>query len=90
MSGTTLAACALANSVVTTTLYLSTTKVFSGARFGYVNSIISPAAAGAASTVISPLLTTAMHYGKEALYTKAVAAATFITITAAGAETKTA
>jgi hypothetical protein len=61
MSGTTLAACALANSVVTTTLYSSTSKVFSGARFGYVNSIITPSAATqpASSTAISPILTTA-------------------------------
>lgn len=47
MSGTTLTACALANAVVTTTLYSSTTKVFTGARFGYVNAIITPVVAAA-------------------------------------------
>ena len=33
MSGSTLAACALTVSAVTTTLYSSTTKVFTGGRF---------------------------------------------------------
>jgi hypothetical protein len=39
MSGTTLTACAIKNPVVTTTLYTSTTKVFSGAKYGFVTSI---------------------------------------------------
>jgi hypothetical protein len=42
MSGTSITACTAAT-IVTTTLYTSATKVFTGARFGHVNSIVTPA-----------------------------------------------
>jgi hypothetical protein len=71
MGGSTLSACALTNSVVTTTLYSSTTKVFTGAKYQHVNSIMSPNGA-AASTTIQGILTTASNVGNNALYTKAV------------------
>jgi hypothetical protein len=60
MSGTSITACTAAT-IVTTTLYISATKAFSGARFGHVNAIVSPAVAMASalqSTVISPLIYT--------------------------------
>jgi hypothetical protein len=71
MTGTTLAACTLANPVVTTTLYTSTTKVFSGARYGKVSAIHSAQANyPTASTVTSSYLTTAEAVGSNSLYTK--------------------
>lgn len=56
MSGSSLTACA-AVTIVTSTLYVAATKVFSGARFGHVNSIVTPVqnAASAVSTVTTPL-----------------------------------
>jgi predicted nucleotide-binding protein len=87
MGGSTLSACALTNSVVTTTLYSSTTKVFTGAKYQHVNSIMSPKANAAASTTIAGILTTASNVGNNALYTKAASASSFITITSDGIAT---
>jgi hypothetical protein len=60
MSGTSITACTAAT-IVTTTLYISGTKAFSGARFGHVNSIVTPSHADPStqSTAISPILYTA-------------------------------
>jgi hypothetical protein len=51
MGGSTLAACALTVTAVTTTLYSSTTKIFTGGRFQYVNAILTGATAAAESTI---------------------------------------
>jgi hypothetical protein len=70
MSGSTLTACALTNSVVTTTLYSSTTKVFTGARYQHITAIKTPNAGTIADTATYYLANALSTNGNNALYTK--------------------